>query len=193
MNVPTVTHTSLLARLAEGADPRAWTEFLARYGDLIRGCCFRRGLQGADAEDVQQDVLLSLSKAMPGFQYDPSRGLFRSYLKTVVMNAVSRRLLQKVSAQGLSGVSEPAGAPAGDEEAWEQEWRQYHFRRAMATIEPEFSEGDRRAFTLYALEGRSVQEAAETLGISVDSVYQAKSRIVRRLSAVIEAQIGEEG
>lgn len=194
MYTGTRTHTSLIARLTEGNDESAWGEFCTRYADLIRGCCARRGLQIADADDVRQEVLLGLSKSMPGFRYDPEKGRFRSYLKAIVMRAISRRLCQNVPGAGLPGVSESRIASEEHEEAvWEDEWRQYHFRRAMATIEVEFSEKDRRAFTMYAVGGRDAAGIARDLSMSVDAVYQSKSRILKRLSALIEAQVAEEG
>lgn len=190
----TATHTTLLARLSAGEDAAAWSEFVERYGQLIRGFCARRGLRGADADDVQQDVLLALSRAMPGFRYDPGKGLFRSYLKTVVMNAISRRLRQDHGAARLSDVGQSqAGAPEDDDQHWELEWRQYHLRLAMRTIDAEFRESDRSAFGMYAIEGREARDVAAELGMSLDAVYQAKSRILRRLGTIIESQVAEEG
>ena len=69
----------------------------------------------------------------------------------------------------------------------------YRLGQAMGTIEAEFGEADRAAFRLYALSQRSAPETAEALGMSVDQVYQAKSRIMARLSTIIEAQIADEG
>ncbi len=189
MTQHSVTHSTLLVRLRDAGDGGAWREFLERYGDLIRGFCTRRGLQAADVEDVCQDVMMSLTKAMGKFEYDPARGLFRSYLKTVVVHAISKRLCQNRASAGLSEVPDPSEG----EEPWELEWRQYHFRRAMQVIDSEFSESDRRAFRLYGVEGRPAPEVAELLGLSVDSVYQAKSRVLRRLSSVIDEQVREEG
>jgi RNA polymerase sigma factor (sigma-70 family) len=197
------THISLLGRLADSQAGPAWSEFLDRYGDLIRGFCLRRGLQPADCEDVTQDVLLSLSKSMPQFQYDPAKGLFRSYLKTVVMNAISRRIRQNPAAVRLLESAAGPSADGGsgwvaseepeDESRWEDEWRQYHFRRAMRIVESEFKDSDRAAFKKYAIEGLDVKSVAAEVGISVDAVYQAKSRIVRRLGQLIELQVAEEG
>jgi len=191
MGLSTATHTTLLARLADGQDHAAWAEFVSRYGELIRGFCLRRGLQAADCEDVQQDVLMSLSKSMPGFRYDPSKGLFRSYLKTVVVHAISKKSRQTDRPGPLPDSESSPDAP--DEQQWEQEWRQYHFRLAMRTIDAEFNASDRRAFTLYALDGSPCEEVARELGVSPDAVYQAKSRIVRRLGQLIDAQVREEG
>ncbi len=194
MYAATATHATLLLRLSAGQDAGAWSEFLERYGGLIRGYCLRRGLQAADADDIQQDVLVSLGRAMPGFRYDPSRGRFRSYLRTIVANAIATRFCQNRPGPSLSSVGEPVQGDHGDQdEPWEHEWRQYHLRLAMRTIEIEFSEADRTAFDLYAVQGRDARETAQELGMSVESVYQAKSRIMRRLSAIIAGQVEEEG
>ena len=76
---------------------------------------------------------------------------------------------------------------------WDQEWRTYHVERAMRTIEAEFTEKDRQAFMQYAMEGRGVEETAASTQMSVAAVYQAKSRILRRLSELVAVQIKEEG
>lgn len=188
------THVSLLARLADGKDPAAWSEFSGRYGELIRGFCRRQGLQDADCQDVTQEVLVSLTKAMPGFTYDPAKGKFRSYLKTAVVRAIARRTCQKSGVTGLGDIESLAPSAGGsDESAWEAEWRQYHLRLAMKTIEAEFNEIDRAAFERYALRGMDAERTASLLGISVDQVYQVKSRITRRLAQLIDQQVAEEG
>lgn len=190
------THASLLQRLAANADPDAWSEFHERYGELIRAFARRRSLQPADCDDVLQEVLLSLSRAMPGFCYDPSKGKFRGYLKTVTLRAIFKRGAQSRGAVDLEHIEEVTRAAAIDEEieeCWEAEWRQYHVRRAMKLVESEFNEQDRRAFQRYALEARDVKQTAAELGLSVDQVYQAKSRIMKRLAKLIERQVSEEG
>lgn len=196
MQEQSITHATLLARLSDGTDPRAWEEFHARYFELIRNFARRRGQQAADCDDVAQEVLLSLSKAMPGFQYDPSKGKFRSYLKTVTIRAVFKKSCQKRGAVDLEHIEEATQAAERDveiEAAWEEEWRQYHLRQAMVTIAAEFGEADRQAFQRYAVAGQDARAVAEELGLSVDQVYQAKSRILRRLEGLIEAQVRDEG
>ena len=72
------THPSLLTRVRDPADRVAWREFEARYGPLIVGYCRSLGLQLTDAEDVCQEVMLSLSHALPGFRYDQETGSWLS-------------------------------------------------------------------------------------------------------------------
>lgn len=196
----TATHASLIARLGDRGDAAAWSAFVERYGALIRAFARRRGLQPADCDDVLQEVLLSMSKAAGRFVYDPERGRFRGYLKVIVVHAVSRKAFQRPTAVGLQDVDAATGAggamePGGadDEAAWESEWRRYHLSLAMKTIEAEFNEADRVAFQRYAVDGVDATVAAAEAGISVESVYQAKSRIVRRLTALIEQQVEDEG
>ena len=191
--LPRTTHVTLLERLGAGDDHAAWREFCHRYGDLIRGVARRAGATENDADDVLQDVLMALVGAMPGFRYDPSKGRFRGYLKTIVVRALARRR-QKHAPALLSEADEVASGDAGVEEhLWEDEWRQHHLRLAMRVIDAEFTVHDRAAFQRYAVEGRPVADVASSLGLSADQVYQAKSRILRRLIALVAQQVAEEG
>jgi RNA polymerase sigma-70 factor (ECF subfamily) len=192
------THITLLERLSSGDDRAAWREFCDRYGALIRGFALRAGSTEADADDVLQDVLIALVKAMPEFRYDPTKGRFRGYLKTIVLRALSKRRRQNQAAgllqpSGDLDEADVAALEAPMDPPWEAEWRQYHLRMAMTAAEAEFSAQDRAAFQHYAVDGRSAQETAALLGLSVDQVYQAKSRILRRLGELIAAQVEAEG
>lgn len=188
------THITLLERLAGGADPSAWHEFQDRYGLLIRGMARRQGLQEADCDEVVQDVLTSLAQAMPGFKYDPARGKFRAYLKTTTLRKIyaRRRHSLEVNLSAADQIEQAVADPK-IEAMWEMEWRQYHLRQALRTVEAEFNATDRAAFEAYAIRGESVAATANMMGISTDQVYQAKSRIVRRLERIIERQVCDEG
>ena len=196
MRGQTTTHTTLLERLSGGKDPSAWREFDDRYGELIRGFARRRDLQPADCDDVAQEVMLSLSKVMPSFRYDPSKGKFRSYLKTATLRAILRKSQQKHGEVALGSIEEAtriAEADTAVEEAWELEWQRYHLRQAMRALENEFNETDRKAFQRYGIDGHDAKETAAELNISVNQVYYAKSQILKRLKEVIEFQVREEG
>lgn len=190
------THLTLLQRLAGGDDPHAWHDFQSTYGELIRTFARLRGVQAADCDDVLQDVLFSLTKAMPGFRYDPSKGRFRSYLKTAVIHAILRRSRQNAGRPVLETFDEATRLSVSDSEAeelWEAQWRQHHVRRAMKVIRAEFGEKDVEAFNLYGVRQQPAEEVGAALTMSVDQVYQAKSRIVKRLTALIQQQVSEEG
>lgn len=189
MNFPS-THESLLERLAGAEDQEAWLVFCQRYGALIRDYGRRRGLQSSDCDDLLQDVLLSLTKSMPGFRYDPTKGRLRSYLKAVALRTLSRKAGQKPASTSLDAVGDPI---AEEDEHWEAAWRQHHVRRALERLGKEFPERTLTAFSFYVLEGRAADETAELLGMSLDSVYQAKSRVLRRVSDLVADQVQDEG
>lgn len=189
------THASLLLRLADHRDGAAWSEFCRRYGALIAGFARRLGVQPSDQDDALQEVLAALAQAMPGFRYDPEKGRFRGYLKAATVHAV-QRLRQKRHASRLGELPsafDAADDDASNDDAFEAEWRQYHLREAMRTIAVEFNEADRAAFAAYAIEGKDARATAQSLGLSVDQVYQAKSRILKRLEALIAEQVAVEG
>ncbi len=196
MGTQVTTHASLLVRLADGSDRTAWDEFHERYGELIRRFAGGHGLQAADCDDVVQEVLLALSRAMRSFEYDPAKGSFRGYLKTVTLRSISRAIRQKRGAPPLvtvEDVAEPGAEDATVAAAWEAEWRANHVRRAMRLLEGEFKVAELRAFQRYAVEGQDARQTATALGLTVNQVYQAKSRIAKRLAELIELQVRDEG
>ncbi len=193
---PLSTHASLLARLQTGSDGAAWSEFTARYRDLIRGYALRRGLQAADAEDLVQDVFLALSKGMKDFVYDPQKGRFRGFLKTIAIPAIGKRLRRSHGLLAQSAAEQVLEAKPMDQAEdgdWEAEWRQYHLRAAMLSVRSEFRASDLLAFELLTRDGKDAKSVAQELGISVDSAYQAKSRILKRLKTLVAEQVAEEG
>lgn len=190
------TRASLLARLGADVDRGVWIEFFDRYGELIHGCARASGLQPTDSDDVVQDVIAALIPAMKGFRYDPARGSFRAYLRTAVANAV-RRVRRRADGgtplHALDGDPIDPRPGEADDARFEQEWRRYHVRRALRSVEGEVAERDRTAFTWYVIHGRAAAEVAEELGMTLDQVYQVKTRLLKRLGAVIERQRREEG
>src|SRR6187431_3649834 len=83
-----LTRVSLLVQIRSGSNHAAWAEFVKLYGPVIYGFARKRGLQDADAADLMQEVLRSVSGAAHRLEYDPARGTFRGWLFTVTRNKV---------------------------------------------------------------------------------------------------------
>jgi RNA polymerase sigma factor (sigma-70 family) len=191
------THASLLSRLKndDGGDD-AWREFDDRYRELIFAFARRLGLQSADADDVAQETLERVRRALPRFDYDPTKGRFRSWLQTAARRATHdrRRIGKDALDRAVAAEAEAEATPdPGADAAWEIEWRRYHVRLATSKARMEFNAKDVAAFEATAVEGRAAAEAAAELGLSVDSVYQAKSRLLKRIRDYVAEQIAEEG
>jgi RNA polymerase sigma factor (sigma-70 family) len=188
------TSSTLLQRLRDTTDAEAWREFDRRYGELIVRYCRARGLQQADAEDIRQLVLLSLSKGLSGFAYSPERGRFRAYLATCIRNTIFRWSKRPNSVlQGLPEVEESIvdGGTTETDILFEQEWVRHHFRLAMGEVRRSF---DQRSVDIFdrLLRGGSFYTVAAELSTTPEAVRKVKDRIRDRLREIIAQQLAAE-
>ena len=194
------TRASLLSRVRDGANDRAWREFSDQYGELILRYCRRRGLQQMDAEDVRQLVLMGLSRSLRsgGFRYAPGKGRFRDYLGATVRHAIQRFLSRHAPGSGglsLDGIAEPAQEDEGGPDAlWEREWADHHYRLAMVTIRATFEARSVAVFerVIAGGSGAGVEAIAEDFGLSVDAVRHVKFRVLARLKELVADQVRAE-
>jgi RNA polymerase sigma factor (sigma-70 family) len=192
-----VTQPSLLVRLRDVGDSSAWSKFVDIYAPLIYDFARRRGLQDADAADLTQEVLAAVAQGIRRFDYDPQRGSFRGWLFTVVVNKV-RTLGVRLSRQEHGSGATTAQLllqeipAATDNEEWDRELQQRLFAWAARQVEADVEEKTWQAFWQTSVLGIRPQEAAKKLGLSVATVYMAKSRVLARLKELIH-QIQEEG
>ena len=181
------TQLSLLARIRDPRDGEAWAEFVEVYAPLVYGLARRHGLQDADAADLTQDVLRSVARAAPRFDYDPRRGSFRGWLFTVARNQLRKSALaRKRQAPGCGGsdaqrVLEEQPAPEAEEALWDQEYQARLFEWAAGRVRPAFRPPTWQAFWRTAVDGRDAGEVARELGLSVGAVYIARSRVLARI------------
>ena len=185
------TRPTLLLRLRNRTDELSWQEFHERYGELLYRYARARGASVIDAEDVVQDVEMYLFKAIEGFEYDAGKGRFRTYLRSAVMHALARKA-KKQARQGE--VLDPqmfdhlsTAEETSQDERWETEWRLHRLRWALRAIASEVEPTTLEAFRLHVLSGQSVHETAERLGLSTASVYQAKSRVLKRVKQKLDS------
>lgn len=181
------TRASLLIRLKDREDQAAWSEFVEIYQPVIRRLALRKGMQTADAEDVAQRVLLSVSRAIPRWEIDPQRGRFRTWLHRVTQNAILNALSRGPRDRGtgdsdfLRQLEQHAERNGPDSDLLRLEFRREQFRWAARQIQEEFQSATWDAFWLTSVEGVSPEEAAERLKKGVGSIYAARSRVMRRL------------
>jgi RNA polymerase sigma-70 factor (ECF subfamily) len=181
------TRASLLARLRDPADDASWRTFVDLYGPIIVGYCRRLGLQDADAADVAQDVLTGVVRSIRTFEYDRERGRFRDWLRTVVRNRVGR-FLRDVAGQPAWANAQLDGLPAAAQDGdWTEAFNTHILRAALDRIRSHFEPATWEAFNRAWQEQRPAAAVAAELGMGVDAVYVAKSRVLKRLRAEVTA------
>lgn len=178
------TPLSLLETLRRPDPGPAWDRFVRLYSDLLYTWAGRLGAAGADADDLVQDVFAVLVRELPRFRY-AAGGRFRGWLWTVVRNKArerARRPAVPVAAGGLSDVAGPAAADPADE-IDDREYRDHLTRKALDLMRADFEPETWRAFWGVVADGRPAAAVAADLGLTVNAVYLAKGRVLRRLRA----------
>ncbi|HEY1065523.1 MAG TPA: sigma-70 family RNA polymerase sigma factor [Pirellulales bacterium] len=190
MGEPPETRASLLLRIRNPQDGESWVEFTELYAPVVFRAAKRRRLQDADAADLTQDVLLAVARTADRLHYDPSKGSFRGWLYRVTQNKLNDHCERQ---KRLPASREPAelaasfSDDASDEEAWwDREYQERLFRWAADRVRPHCEPTTWSAFWRTSVEGQSPAEAAAALGLSIGTVYAAKSRVLARIRKEIQ-------
>lgn len=190
------TSLSLLYRLQGSPESEAWNRLVELYAPLIRAWLRRYKVQNCDAEDLLQEVLLAVSKDLGKFEHGGQPGAFRGWLKAILVNRLRkfwRARDRRPQARGDSDVhariaqlDDPASAIS---QIWNREHDQYVLRQLLALAEPHFEQNTWKAFCRVALDGLKPDAVAEELKMSLNAVFLAKSRVLRRLRQESEGLI----
>lgn len=197
MDATPSTRPSLLVRIRDPQNERAWREFLDIYEPLVYRLARRKGFQDADARELTQEVFLAVASAIDRWDPDPSRGSFRAWLFRIARNLMINLLVsrqrhpQATGSTEIKHLLEEQAAPVGEDSAlFDREYKREAFRWAAQQIRSQFRETTWKAFWLSSVEGKEVKRVAKTLGITAGAVYIARSRVMARLRQTVEGLEG---
>ncbi len=185
------TRASLLLRVRNPVDRTAWEEFVEIYRPVILRLAAQKGMQAADAEDVAQQVLIAVSKAIEQREHDSQRAKFRTWLQrvahNVILNALTRGKPDRGSGDSalLGMLNQQASHSGPDSDLLRLEYRREVFRWAARQVRQEFQPATWDAFWLTAVEGRDCDDVANALGKNRGAIYAARSRVMRRIQDVV--------
>jgi RNA polymerase sigma-70 factor (ECF subfamily) len=189
------TRPSLIVRLADAQNAQAWDEFARLYQPVVYRLAMRRGFQHADAEELVQEVMFAVARAVEGWVPDRELGRFRDWLhriaRNLMINFLTRRKHQ-VWGTGKSDMQQMLEAKSGTEAAitqmFEVEIRREAFCWAAKAVQKDVKENTWQAFWLSTIDDLPATEVARQLGMSVGSVYIARSRVMARLRRAASEQ-----
>ncbi len=187
-NAPT-SDATLVAR-AKGGDFGAFEELVSRHEGRVYAIAMRILRQRQDAEDATQTVFLNALEHLDGFREEAA---FATWITRVAVNTALKWLRKR---EGIASVSLDGGREAETGEIRHPEliapWpgdparllAQKDLKRVLDEAIESLPEKHRLVFVLRDVEGLSVRETAEALGISEANV---KVRLLRARLALREA------
>jgi RNA polymerase sigma-70 factor (ECF subfamily) len=186
------TRHSLIERVRNPNDAKAWGEFWVYYEELFKRYMRRMHLRDQDVDDLTPDLYPKLRAMMPSFQYDPAKGQFRGWLRRITDNMVRDWLRaqkrqhdrQEDLGQYLAAVKKSMEETPEADSARELEWMRNVAALVLEKAKEEFKDKPKTwaCFVGNALEKRPAKEVAAELGIEkVNNVYVYSLRVLRRV------------
>jgi len=193
------TRESLILRLPDKEDVTAWDEFTAIYEPLVYRLARAKGLQHADAQEVVQEVLLAVSRAVERWKPGEELGRFRDWLFRISRNLVINQLTRRKHRSIGSGDSRVAAllngqcAPDLDESLWfDLEMRREIFHYGAGLVKSQVTASTWQAFWLSSVEQLPISTVATRLKMTPGSVYIARSRVMAKLRQISQAYLQDE-
>ncbi len=192
------TRQSLLGRLKDWQDDASWTLFFETYWKWIYRRAIKAGLSDAEAQDVVQETLLSVSRSIKQFNYRGVDGSFKKWLQQLTNWRIAdqfRKRQQEIkpeneARQGGTGTGAGTDAIArvpapitddGDED-WERTLLEAALRRVKQQVDPAYFQ----AYELNVFQNWPVAKAAAAINVNRARLYLIKHRINKLIKEEIE-------
>lgn len=179
-----------LIKLASSGDERAFNKLVQRYGDMIYSFSYKVCRDKAKAEETLQDTFINIYKNLSAFK---GKSKFSTWLYRIVTN----NCLMKHRKRKIDNIWVSLDSPKHDDDnvievsSWAQSpselLEDIELREKMDTAILKLPEDYRIVFVLRDIEGRSTEETAKILKMSVPAV---KSRL-RRARVFLRDQLNE--
>ncbi|WDE98612.1 sigma-70 family RNA polymerase sigma factor [Lentisphaera profundi] len=181
------TRHTLLQKICDRHDDKAWEDFVYYYEKYIYLICRRTNLNHLEAQELVQQVMVKLWTKLPEFKLDVNKR-FRSWLCQVTRNTVMDhfRVIQR---------REKRLEKAYDSEHWayyredslpefealaEKEWENYLVNMALQNLKNKVSEKMFNVF-LELQKGKLHKQICEEMEMPLNSVYVYQKRMMAKI------------
>lgn len=179
------TSLSLLQRV-KASDSAAWKRLVSLYSPMVYLWARKANLQAHDAEDVVQNVFLTVYSEISRFRRSQTGDSFRGWLWTICNRKVidhfraHRQVGEATGGSSAQLLLTQIAIPKFDADEATVERRRL-YQRALAPLHEQFDKNVWQAFIRVAVHGDRAADVAKDLGISIATVYRAKSRVLTQL------------
>ena len=181
------TRLTLLQKLQKPDNENSWDDFVKYYEGYIYVVIRNFGFDSEDSEDLLQDVLVKVWKALPKYNYQQGKCRFRTWLCVIIRNTVFNFYDLRVNKNKAKNVSlshtlnelEMISEAEIDKLA-KREWENYVSNMAWENLKKDFSEISRQVFEA-SLDEDNNSLIAERFTIPESSVRVYKMRVRKAL------------
>ena len=173
------TRLTLMDRLKNSGDEKSWDEFHEVYRRFIYSIIRSMHIEAHLIDDLIQDVLLSVWKALPGFEYKPSKGRFSSWLATITINTVKSNQLKR----SRQGARDNKASERQDEfdlgdlnQLIDREWAAFLTETAWGNVSKELSVSMKSCFE-GVMQGKKIRDIAAVMNLPENTVSVYKKRV----------------
>lgn len=182
--------SSLLLQV-QAMEPDAWARLVQVFSPIVYRWARQSGLKDDDSADVVQDVFISVAKNISNFERQKEKASFRSWLATITRNRI-RDYFRKQQKRadgvgGTAGLERLNNLPnQADDEKLEHSISVASLdkrlpARVLEVVKSDCNPKTWQAFWETTIKGDAAADVAARLEMNISSVYQARSRILRRL------------
>jgi RNA polymerase sigma-70 factor (ECF subfamily) len=187
-----LTRVSLLLRIRDPRDAAAWREFDAIYRPMLLRFAKARKLDAHEAEDVVQHCMTAIHEHIERFEYDPSKGRFKGWLRTIVNNRV-RALLgrRRESLADTDQFNIEQQREQSPDEEFDRIWLEEHLKHALHLVRHEVEDSTYKAFRAHVIDGWSVEKTCTEFSMNANQIYRIKWRVTQKLRERLHQLIGD--
>lgn len=183
-----LTSITLLRDISGDLGHARWGEFVVRYRPMMEAF-LREYFPFLDSDDIIQETLLALVAKLPSYRYVPNEtGYFHNYLTGILRRKALRVCAQdKRRGEVMEDYQHKPRPESSEREQEEKRWRDSVYEIALQQLlaDETIHGRTRQIFVRTAVNNEKPEQVAESLGITRNSVDQAKSRMIEKLRDIV--------
>lgn len=187
------TRASLLVRIKDRNDSASWQEFDGIYRPMLHRFARARGIDDAAADDIVQQCMTVIARHIQSFEYDPGKGRFKAWLRTMVNNRVKNLFRdRKDRAAESADFKREQDREAAPDELFDKLWMDEHLRHCLQLIRENVEPDTFKAFQSYVMDEEPADKVCADLGMNMNQLYKIKWRVTQKLGEKMRELLGDE-